>query len=134
MNKPAVYLDTNIISAFWYKGEDVAAVARRFHASEWWGLERQHFSVYLSATTINELRAGSFPRQSDCLKMARGLRRLPMTRRTRLVLDELLEARLIPETTSATSRVIRAAPVPLYNTFHEVWIFSRIVAEVSGTG
>jgi kynureninase len=25
--------------------------------------------------------------------------------------------------------VIRAAPAPLYNTFHEVWRFARILAE-----
>ena len=27
--------------------------------------------------------------------------------------------------------VIRAAPVPLYNTFHEVWRFARILADAS---
>jgi kynureninase len=29
--------------------------------------------------------------------------------------------------------VIRAAPVPLYNSFHEVWRFSRILAEIAAS-
>src|SRR5258708_342684 len=98
MHKPTVYLDTNIFSAYWHEGTDVAAAARRLHTREWWDLERQHFSLCVSVTTINELRAGSFRRQSDCLKMARALPRLSMTRRAKQVLDELLKSRLIPET------------------------------------
>jgi PIN domain len=98
VDKPTVYLDTNIFSAYWYEGEDVAGAARRFHTNEWWNQEREHFSVYVSITTINELRSGRFRRQSDCLKMARALPRLAMTRSARHVLDELLKSRLIPET------------------------------------
>ena len=30
--------------------------------------------------------------------------------------------------------VIRVAPVPLYNTFHEVWFFADILAQRSGVG
>ena len=98
MNKPTAYLDTNVMSAYWYEGDDVAAAARRFHTQEWWNAERRHFSVYVSVTTINELAAGSFRRQSDCLKMARALPRLAMTQKAKQVLDELLKARLVPET------------------------------------
>jgi hypothetical protein len=98
VDKPTVYLDTNIISAYWYQGKDVAAAARRLHTREWWNEERRHFSVYVSVTTINELRAGSFRRQADCVKMARALPRLAMTRKAKHVLDELLRWRLIPET------------------------------------
>jgi predicted nucleic acid-binding protein len=97
MDKPSVYLDTNIIAAYWYEGQDVAGAARRFHAREWWSEERRSFSVYVSMTTINELRAGSFRRQSDCLKMAGALPRLATTQTARHVLDELIKSRLIPE-------------------------------------
>ena len=100
MDKPTVYLDTNIISAYWYEGKDVAAAARRFHTREWWNLERKHFSVNVSMTTINELRAGSFRRQKDCVKMARALPLLRMTRQAKRVLEEVLQSRLIPETKS----------------------------------
>jgi hypothetical protein len=37
---------------------------------EWWDVERQHFKVFVSVTTINELRAGRFHRQADCMNMA----------------------------------------------------------------
>ena len=30
--------------------------------------------------------------------------------------------------------VIRVAPVPLYNTFHEIWRFARILHDVTGEG
>lgn len=98
MHKPTVYLDTNIFSAYWHEGSDVAAAARRLHTREWWTLERHHFSLRVSITTINELQAGVFRRQADCLKMARSISRLAMTRIAKDVLDALLKSRLIPET------------------------------------
>jgi hypothetical protein len=98
MRKPTVYLDTNIFSAYWHESGDIATSARRFHTWEWWEQERQHFVLNVSATTINELRAGSFRRQSNCLKMARALPCLKMTRKAGFVLHALLESRLIPNT------------------------------------
>jgi len=98
MEKPTVYLDTNVFSAYWHEGRDVAAAARRLHTREWWKHERQHFSLFVSVTTLNELRAGTFRRQADCVKMARALPRLPMTQIAKQVLDMLLESRLIPDT------------------------------------
>jgi hypothetical protein len=61
-------------------------------------VERLHFSVHVSVTTINELEAGSFRRQAECLRMVRVLPRLAMTEKAKHVLDALLQARLIPET------------------------------------
>lgn len=98
MQKPTVYLDTNVFSAYWYEGGDIAAAARRLHTREWWNLERAHFLLQVSATTINELTDGSFRRQAECLKMARALPHLTMTRKAKQVLDELIRSRLIPET------------------------------------
>jgi hypothetical protein len=100
VKKPTVYLDTNIISAYWHEGGDVTAAAQRFHTREWWNLERKNFTIYVSVTTINELRAGRFRKQSDCLKMARALPRLCLTLEARHVLDELLKSRVIPEAKS----------------------------------
>ena len=74
MRKPTVYLDTSFISAYWYEGNDIAMAARRLHTREWWDMERQHFSVWASEFTEGELRAGTYPRQSDCVKMVKRLR------------------------------------------------------------
>ena len=49
-------------------------------------------------TTINELRAGVFHRQADCVKMARAIRRLPMTDVAKDLLAGLLASRLVPDT------------------------------------
>src|SRR5687767_12358788 len=58
MKKPSVYLDTNIISAYWYSGSDVAALARRASTRAWWEQERENFSVWGSAASEDELAAG----------------------------------------------------------------------------
>ncbi len=101
MKKPTVYLDTSIVSAYWYEGANVAMLARRLHTRQWWELERTHFRIYASAFTEAELQAGKFPRQSDCLKMARKLSYLSVTSRVRDVLDEIVARKIVPDNKSA---------------------------------
>ena len=58
MKKPTVYLDTTIISAYWFEGADVASLARRLKTREWWDIERLHFSLWSSGLpAILELRS-----------------------------------------------------------------------------
>src|SRR2546425_8977396 len=96
MRKPTVYLDTSVISAFWFEGADVAMLARRLHTREWWELERAHFAIWTSAFGEAELRAGTFPRQLDCLKMVRRLRFLPATAAARALTEEIMRRELVP--------------------------------------
>lgn len=96
MKKPTVYLDTSIISAYWYEGANVAMLARRLHTQEWWELERPHFAVWASAFGEAELRAGIFPRQPDCLKMVQRLRYLPITAAVRELIEEIMKRKLVP--------------------------------------
>ena len=98
MKKPSVYLDTNIISAYWYSGSNVSALARRASTREWWEQERQHFSIWVSATTIDELRDGRFRRQAECVRMANRIRSLPSTHLARELFDDIVAARVIPDT------------------------------------
>ena len=98
MKKPSVYLDTNIISAYCYSGSDVTALARRASTREWWEQERQHFSIWVSATTIDELRDGRFRRQAECVRMANRIRSLPSTQLARELFDDIVAARVIPDT------------------------------------
>jgi hypothetical protein len=98
MKKPSVYLDTSIISAYWYEGSDVASLARRVKTREWWEQESEHFSVWVAAVTLDELSAGRFPRPSDCLTMARRLRRLPTTALVRQIVADLFGKGVIPRT------------------------------------
>lgn len=98
MKKPTLYFDTSVISAYWYEGADVAMLARRMHTREWWDAEREHFSLWASAFGEDELMAGKFPRQRECVKMIRRLRYLTATSAVTKLIDELLERGLVPET------------------------------------
>jgi hypothetical protein len=91
-HKPTVYLDTSLISAYWYESNDVVVMSRRWLTRQWWDEERKHFSLLALLVTEDELRAGEFPRQADCLKMIRRLRYLPISR----FVSELSETLLTP--------------------------------------
>jgi hypothetical protein len=53
--------------------------------------------VRLSHNGDDELEAGRFARQDDCVKMARKVRRLPITKVTHALADERLARGLLPE-------------------------------------
>ena len=80
MNRPTVYLDTTIISAYWYDGADLMVLARRLRTRDWWETERPSFSTWISNVTEAELRDGASPRQRECAEMARRIHHLPITR------------------------------------------------------
>jgi predicted nucleic acid-binding protein len=101
MKKPTVYLDTSIISAYWYEGADVAMIVRRMRTREWWELERHHFGVWASTFGEAELRGGVFPRQSECVSMIRRLRYLPARVAVQDLSDQVLERGLVPRTKPA---------------------------------
>jgi len=95
--KPTVYLDTNILSSYWYEGADVLALARRITTREWWDTERSYFSLFASSVTEAELEAGVYPRQPEALAMARRLRFLPILGESREFSNLLIRRRVVPE-------------------------------------
>ncbi len=97
LNKPTIYLDTTIPSAFWFEGADVLAIGRRLLTREWWETERSGFALLVSSATEDELSAGKFPRQDECLKMVQRLRYLPINRRVRDFALELIDSRVVPD-------------------------------------
>ncbi len=96
MNKPTVYLDTSVFSAYWYEGADVTLLTRRLHTREWWELERQHYGVWASAFVEAELRAGEFLRQDECGRMARRLRYLSINAEVTAMMNRIIESGLVP--------------------------------------
>jgi hypothetical protein len=44
VKQPTVYLDTGVISAYWYEGAAVTLLTRRLYTREWWELERRESS------------------------------------------------------------------------------------------
>ena len=111
MKKPTLYLDTSIISAYWYDGGDIAMMARRLHTREWWDLERTYFTVWTSAFSEAELKAGTFARQRECLKMVRRIRYLPATNLVRDLKAEIMRRKIVPANKEgdATQLAISAA-------------------------
>ena len=93
---PTVYLDTNIISAYWYGGRDALGLARREKTREWWNDEREYFSVRASTASEDELAAGKFARQVECLRFVRKLRYLPIDQETRRIAAKLVELGVVP--------------------------------------
>jgi hypothetical protein len=111
MHKPSVYLDTSIISAFWYEAADVSMLARRLHTREWWDMERQHFDLWASAFGETELRAGTFRRQSECLKMVRRLKYLPYSTEVRDLIQEIVRRGIVPPTKPVDAAHLATAAV-----------------------
>jgi predicted nucleic acid-binding protein len=97
MHRPTLYLDTTIISAYWYDGLDLVSHARRLNTREWWEIEHSQFEIWISDVTEDELREGLYRHQSDTLAMARRLRYLPVTRSVHELAARLLAARIVPE-------------------------------------
>lgn len=96
MKKPTVYLDTNVVSSYWFQGTDILALGRRITTRDWWDTERQHFTVWVSDVSVDELEAGVYRRQSDALAMVRRLRHLPMTAAVYEFAEELAAAKVVP--------------------------------------
>lgn len=96
MPAPTVYLDTNVISTYWYEGADVLGLSRRAITRDWWDTERRNFEIWVSAVTEDELRAGVYSRQADCLRMVRRLKYLPITATAREMVARLLLKDVVP--------------------------------------
>jgi hypothetical protein len=82
--------------AYWYSGSDVVALARRVTTREWWEKERESFSVWASAASEDELAAGKFRRQMECLRFVRRLSFLPISGETRRIAARLVEFGVVP--------------------------------------
>ncbi len=95
--KPTVYLDTTILSSYWYEGADVLSIGRRITTRDWWGNERLRFSLWVSSVTEDELEAGNYPRQAEALAMARRLKFLPMPVLVRAFAERLIQRHVVPE-------------------------------------
>ncbi len=95
--KPTVYLDTTILSSYWYEGADVLAIGRRITTREWWDTERSRFSLWASSVTEDELEAGVYPRQAEALAMGRRLKFLPMIVESRQFAERLIKRHVVPQ-------------------------------------
>ena len=63
---------------------------------EWWETERQHFTLWISDVTEDELEAGKYLRQAESLAMARRLRFLPMLGEVYELAEKLVDENVVP--------------------------------------
>ena len=98
VRKQRIYLDTSIISAYWYHGGDDLLLGRRAATRAWWDEERDQYDSFCSAVVVTELRRGRFSEQKRCIRMAEKLRHLPVSRPVRRLVDLLFDANVIPRT------------------------------------
>lgn len=96
MKKSIVYLDTNIVSAYYYDGADVGALSRRLATRDWWAAERRFFVVCASSFAELELAAGGYPEQDECVRFVRRLRYLPVTKAVRELASQFLMHGVVP--------------------------------------
>lgn len=97
-DKPAIYLDTNILSVMFYVGDSIDVAHQQMVTREWWATERRWFRVHASAFTERELSQGHYHGQRKSLALVRRLPYLPLTSEVRRGAQSYLEQRLIPET------------------------------------
>ena len=97
MRKPNLYLDTNILSVMCYRGPSQAATLQRDLTRDWWDEERQHFQLFSSPFTEVELSKGKYAGQKQALRLVRRLSFLAITRKVKSMIAELLDSKLVPE-------------------------------------
>ena len=72
MAKPTVYLDANIFSVLYYRGQAVS-VAHTISTLNWWAMEREFFQLFSSRAVVVELQKGTYAAQDAAVAEARKL-------------------------------------------------------------
>jgi predicted nucleic acid-binding protein len=98
MNKPSVYVDTNILSELHYRGGHVPNLARQLKTEEWWELERKFYVLVTSGRTEDELAQGEYRGRAAALAAVRRLTFLRETPDVRRCAALYLEIGLVPAT------------------------------------
>jgi predicted nucleic acid-binding protein len=69
--KPTIYIETTIPSYYVDQRSELAADTAR--TRQWWDEERSEYECFISPVVLDELAAGSYPHQSECLALVEGL-------------------------------------------------------------
>ncbi len=94
--KPAIYLDTNILSILFYQGNDLRVSYQALSTREWWERERSLFQLFTSAVVEDELLQGRYPSKRKSVALARKLPYLQINATIRRCNELYLSEGLIP--------------------------------------
>ena len=97
MNKPALYLESTIISYLAaYPSRDLIVAAHQQITHEWWDRARSKFSNYISQAVLEEISIGDPDAASRRLALVAGLPILALTEEVELLAEEYLHKLGLP--------------------------------------
>jgi hypothetical protein len=97
MNRPALYLESTIISYLAaYPSRDLIVAAHQQITHEWWGRARSKFSNYVSQAVLDEISIGDPDAASRRLALVAGLPILPLTEEVEVLAEEYLHKLGLP--------------------------------------
>jgi predicted nucleic acid-binding protein len=79
MERPRVYIETTIPSAYFDERRDPAMLARREATRRWWATAGERYELVTSVVTREELKKGPLGRRASWLEL---IRELPVLQRT----------------------------------------------------
>ena len=77
--KPAVYIETSVVSAYGDPSDHPVSQAQRILTVEWWQQQRSHFVLYYSQAVVAELTRVAFPGRAEALALLDDMSMLPIT-------------------------------------------------------
>jgi len=94
MNK-TVYLDTTIPS---YLFDNRESIKMHIDATKkWWKQEKEHFEIWTSEETFNELSEGDYPRKDEILEFVAEIAILPLHKEIAQIAQVYLNNYLMPQ-------------------------------------
>ncbi len=101
MARKRVYVETSVISYLTAKpSSDIIKLAKQKQTWDWWE-RRSRWELFISPTVIREIRRGDRDAAMKRLRAVEGLPVLPITNEIDQLADQLVAAKLIPESASS---------------------------------
>jgi hypothetical protein len=92
----SVYIETTIPSRYDDERTDVESLAVRKWTRDWWDQWRGHYKLVTSAVTIEELRRGNHPKQTEKLKLVAEVEILRRTPEIDNIVETYIINKLMP--------------------------------------
>lgn len=114
--KPTVYIETTIPSYYHDRRSVLAVDIER--TREWWDKERLLYECFISAVVLDELAAGAYPAQSECVDLVSDLPVLSVENEVLEIAEAYQARRLMPKEPLADAIHLALA------SYYRAWIIS----------
>ena len=106
--RPLIYIETTIPSYYCDDRPELAADIAR--TREWWDQGREAYECFISAIVLEELSAGDYPTQDDCLALVVDLSLLDVNQEVLDVADVYRQRGLMPINPAADALHVALGP------------------------